>query len=110
MLHDLRDGSPTDGATLTIDLGARDDGSHDHRGVFIPPGVAHGFAALTDMTITYLVDGYYNASDELGVAWDDPAIEADWGVADPVLSARDQKNPGRADLDPQFRPHAALRT
>ena len=33
---------------------------HDHRGVFIPPGVAHGFAALTDMTITYLVDGYYN--------------------------------------------------
>jgi dTDP-4-dehydrorhamnose 3,5-epimerase len=110
VLHDLRTGSPTDGATLTIDLGARDDGTHDHRGVFIPPGVAHGFAALTDMTITYLVDGYYNASDELGVAWDDPAIEADWGVTDPVLSARDQKNPGRSELDPQFRPHAALRT
>ena len=44
VLHDLRDGSPTDGATLVIDLGARADGSHDHRGVFIPPGVAHGFA------------------------------------------------------------------
>ena len=40
--------------------------------MFIPPGVAHGFAALTDMTITYLVDGYYNPADELGVAWDDP--------------------------------------
>ena len=65
-------GSPTDGATLTLDLGARADGTHDHRGVFIPPGVAHGFAALTDMTITYLVDGYYNPDDELGVAWDDP--------------------------------------
>lgn len=110
VLHDLRVGSATDGATLTIDLGTRDDGSHDHRGVFIPPGVAHGFAALTDMTITYLVDGYYNAADELGVAWDDPAIDADWGVAGPVLSARDQKNPGRAELDLQFRPHAALRT
>ena len=48
-------------------------GTHDHRGVFIPPGVAHGFASLTDMTITYLVDGYYNPADELGVAWDDPA-------------------------------------
>jgi dTDP-4-dehydrorhamnose 3,5-epimerase len=110
VLHDLREGSPTDGATLTIDLGRQPDGSHSHRGVFIPPGVAHGFAALTDMTITYLVDGYYNAADELGVAWDDPAVDADWGVAEPVLSARDQKNPARADLDPQFRPHVALRT
>jgi dTDP-4-dehydrorhamnose 3,5-epimerase len=110
VLHDLRVGSPTDGVTQVIDLGARDDGSHDHRGVFIPPGVAHGFAALTDMTITYLVDGYYNATDELGVAWDDPAIDADWGIAEPVLSPRDQKNPARADIDPQFRPHAGLRT
>ncbi len=99
VLHDLRTGSPTDGATLTLDLGRRADGTHDHRGVFIPPGVAHGFAALTDMTITYLVDGYYNPADELGVAWDDPEIEADWGVADPVLSTRDQKNPRRAELD-----------
>ena len=76
------------------------DGSHDHRGVFIPPGVAHGFAALTDMTITYLVDGYYNPADELGVAWDDPAIGADWGVTDPILSDRDQTNPARAELEP----------
>jgi dTDP-4-dehydrorhamnose 3,5-epimerase len=110
VLHDLRSGSSTDGATLTLDLGRRNDDSHDHRGVFIPPGVAHGFAALTDMTITYLVDGYYNADDELGVAWDDPEIGADWGVESPVLSGRDQKNPLRADLPPAFRPHAGLRT
>jgi dTDP-4-dehydrorhamnose 3,5-epimerase len=110
VLHDLRVDSPTDGATLVIDLGARDDGSHDHRGVFIPPGVAHGFGSLTDMTITYLVDGYYNPADELGVAWDDPAIGADWGMTDPVLSKRDQENPARADLDPALRPHFGLRT
>ncbi len=109
VLHDLRAGSPTDGATLAVDLGARDDGTHDHRGVFIPPGVAHGFAALTDMTITYLVDGYYNPADELGVAWDDPAIAADWGVDEPILSDRDRKNPRRVDLDPNFRPYWGLR-
>jgi len=109
VLHDLRDGSPTDGATLTLDLGARADGTHDHRGVFIPPGVAHGFAALSDMTITYLVDGYYNPDDELGVAWDDPEIAADWGVTDPTLSDRDQKNPRRADIAPQWQPHFGLR-
>lgn len=109
VLHDLREGSPTDGATQVIDLGARPDGSHDHRGVFIPPGVAHGFAALTDMTITYLVDGYYNPSDELGLMWNDAAVRADWGVASPILSKRDQANPTRDRIDPQFRPHFGLR-
>jgi len=110
VLHDLRVDSPTDGATLTIDLGARDDGTHDHRGVFIPPGVAHGFAALSDLTITYLVDGYYNPADELGVAWDDPEIGADWGVSEPMLSERDRKNPLRRDLEARLRPHWGLRT
>jgi dTDP-4-dehydrorhamnose 3,5-epimerase len=72
--------------------------------------VAHGFGALTDMTITYLVDGYYNPADELGVAWDDAAIGADWGIEAPILSARDQANPARADLEAAKRPHWGLRT
>lgn len=112
VLHDLRVGSPTDGATWWTDLGASavDGQGHDHRGIYIPPGVAHGFASLTDMTITYLVDGYYNPADELGVAWDDPAIGADWGVDDPVLSKRDQDNPRRDALPADRRPHWALRT
>jgi dTDP-4-dehydrorhamnose 3,5-epimerase len=110
VLHDLRVGSATDGATLVIDLGRRADGTHDHRGVFIPPGVAHGFAALTDLTIAYLVDGYYNPADELGVAWDDPAIGADWGIANPVLSERDRSNPRRSDIAADRQPHCGLRT
>ncbi|MCC5953293.1 MAG: dTDP-4-dehydrorhamnose 3,5-epimerase family protein [Acidimicrobiia bacterium] len=110
VLHDLRDGGPTDGATLCFDLGRQPDGTHSHRGVFIPPGVAHGFASLTDMTITYLVDGYYNPADELGVAWDDPDIAADWGLDDPVLSARDQANPSRAELPEGRRPYWPMRT
>src|SRR5919202_3257130 len=99
VLHDLREGSPTEGATLSLEIG--DD---NQQGVYIPPGVAHGFAALTDLTITYLVDGYYNPDDELGVAWDDPDIGADWGLADPVLSGRDQANPRRAELPRGARP------
>jgi dTDP-4-dehydrorhamnose 3,5-epimerase len=78
--------------------------------VYIPPGLAHGFAALTDMTITYLVDSYYNPADERGVAWNDPAVEADWGIAEPILSERDQANPLRADLEPMWQPHFSLRT
>jgi dTDP-4-dehydrorhamnose 3,5-epimerase len=98
VLHDLRVGSPTEGRTMSFDqTGDRP------QGVYIPPGVAHGFASLTDLTLTYLVDGYYDPSDELGVAWDDPAIEADWGVAEPILSGRDQALPARSAVDlPRF--------
>lgn len=102
VLHDLRTGSPTDGATLVMDLGG--DGPERHRGVYIPPGVAHGFAALSDLTITYLVDRTYDPSDELGVAWDDLTVGADWGVTGPVLSERDRTNPARADLADSLRP------
>jgi dTDP-4-dehydrorhamnose 3,5-epimerase len=105
VLHDLRQGSPTEGETLQLDL----DGAED-RGLFIPPGVAHGFASLTDVLLWYLVDGYYNPDDELGVAWDDPDIGADWGITDPVLSRRDQANPRRKDIDPARRPGATPRT
>jgi len=105
VLHDLREGGPTDGATLSLDLSGE-----NHMGVFIPPGVAHGFAAVTDMVITYLVDGYYNPQDELGLQWNDPAVEADWGVTDPILSERDQANPGRADLPVGRRPYWKMRT
>jgi len=98
VLHDLREGGPTDGASMSVDLSGE-----NHLGVYIPPGVAHGFSALTDMTITYLVDGYYNPADELAVA-------ADWGVTDPVLSARDQANPKRADLPVGRRPYWPMRT
>lgn len=109
VLHDLRAGSPTDEATWTADLGAQPDGSHRHTGIYIPPGVAHGFAALTGCTVIYLVDSYYNPADELGVAWDDPDVDADWGVADPILSERDQTNPRRKELPVDRRPHASLR-
>ncbi len=38
VLHDLRDGSPTDGATQWLDLGRQPDGTHSHHGRLHPPG------------------------------------------------------------------------
>jgi dTDP-4-dehydrorhamnose 3,5-epimerase len=93
VLHDLRVASPTEGRTMAFDQTA-----DVPTGVYIPPGVAHGFASLTDVTLTYLVDGYYDPDDELGVAWDDPEVGADWGVTHPVLSARDQALPLRSGV------------
>jgi dTDP-4-dehydrorhamnose 3,5-epimerase len=99
VLHDLRASSPTDGTTLTLEIG-----EHDHRGVYIPPGVAHGFYALTDMTITYLVDHYYDPVDELGVAWDDPELGVTWPTTAPELSGRDAANPKRSEIRAELRP------
>jgi len=54
-LVDLRPHSPTFGVSQTVDMG---DGLD--RGLFIPIGVAHGFAAHTDVTLIYFVDNYYH--------------------------------------------------
>ena len=98
-LHDLRVSSPTRGASLTVELDPV-----AHRGLYIPPGVAHGFYAITDATITYLVDNYYNPADELGVAWDDPALHIDWPCDAPILSDRDRANPRVADIPAEIVP------
>jgi dTDP-4-dehydrorhamnose 3,5-epimerase len=98
-LADLRRGSPTENASQVVEIG--DD---NLMGVFIPPGVAHGFYALTDATLTYLVDNYYDGDDELGVAWDDPTLSVPWGVDAPILSSRDRNNPRLEEIEEERRP------
>lgn len=61
--------------------------------LYIPPGVAHGFLALTDVDLIYWVTGYYDSTDEFGVAWDDPTLNAPWSMTNPILSDRDLMNP-----------------
>jgi dTDP-4-dehydrorhamnose 3,5-epimerase len=63
--------------------------------VFIPPGVAHGYLALTDLDVIYWVTGEYDPGDEHGVAWNDPTLGIPWQIdTEPVVSERDAKNPG----------------
>ena len=72
--------------------------------VVIPAGVAHGFLALDPLDMVYLVTNEFDGSDELGFAWDDPAVGVPWPVVDatpdgrPILSDRDQSNPTLAEL------------
>ncbi|MEM7118590.1 MAG: dTDP-4-dehydrorhamnose 3,5-epimerase [Chloroflexota bacterium] len=86
---DLRPNSPTYKATQTVEMG-----DENNIGLFIPIGIAHGFLALTDATLTYIVDNYYDGGkDELGVAWNDPSLNLDWQLNhEPVISQRDAEN------------------
>jgi dTDP-4-dehydrorhamnose 3,5-epimerase len=96
VLYDLRDGSATKNEVVE-----RDIEPGQHVGIYVPPGVAHGFSAITDITLSYLVDQYYNPADENGLAWDDPALGIDWGVTgEPIVTQRDSTNPRLADLPP----------
>ena len=93
-LFDVRRSSPTRGQQQVLELDQT-----ALRGVFIPAGVAHGFYAVTDALLFYLVDAYYDGTDEWGVAWDDPDAGLDWGIEGvPTLSPRDQKNPRLRDI------------
>lgn len=98
-LADLRRASPTSGAGQVFEIGEQNP-----LGVFIPPGVAHGFVALTDATLIYIVDQYYDRNDEWGVIWNDPTLALPWGINDPLLSARDQALPRLDQIDPASLP------
>lgn len=63
------------------------------RSLYIPPGVAHGFLALEDLDLIYAVTAEYDASDEYGIAWDDPTLAVPWKRDHPILSERDSSNP-----------------
>jgi dTDP-4-dehydrorhamnose 3,5-epimerase len=93
-LYDFRPASPTKGASLVVEMGRESP-----IGLYIPRGVAHGFVALEESFMTYLVDEYYDGADELGIRWNDPALGIDWGLeAAPILSDRDAKNPLASEI------------
>lgn len=97
---DLRRASPTYGQYEAIELTA-DNLTH----VYIPPGFAHGFCALTDdVEVLYKVSADWSRAHEGGVMWNDPALGIEWpvGADEAVLSDKDRLLPSLAALDSIF--------
>jgi len=93
---DVRVGSPNFGKWTGALLS-----SEDHRQLWIPPGFAHGFCVTSDTALfAYKCTALYTVADEVGMAWNDPAIGIAWPVAEPQLSAKDKVQPRLADIDP----------
>jgi dTDP-4-dehydrorhamnose 3,5-epimerase len=61
--------------------------------LYVPPGVAHGYLALTEVDVVYWLAQYYDSSDEHGIAWNDRALAIPWQSESPVVSDRDAHNP-----------------
>jgi dTDP-4-dehydrorhamnose 3,5-epimerase len=93
---DIRPGSASYGRWVGIELSAA-----NHRQMWIPPGLAHGFLVLSDSAdFLYKTTNYYAPQAEGGLRWDDPALAISWPDAGvpPLLSAKDAAAPGLHDL------------
>lgn len=98
---DLRPGSETFGEHVGVELS-----DANGRQLWVPPGFAHGFAALTPADVLYKCTDVYHPDDEGGLCWNDPALGIEWPVPRPILSERDRMHPLLATLTPEMLPAA----
>jgi len=89
VIVDLRPDSLTFKQWVAVELTA-----DNHRMVYIPEGLTHGFQTLADDTeVFYQMSEFYHPEGVRGVRWNDPAFGIGWPLPDPILSARDRSYP-----------------
>jgi dTDP-4-dehydrorhamnose 3,5-epimerase len=97
---DIRRASPTFGKWASAVLSAE-----NKRQIYIPQGFAHGFLVLSDEAeFLYKCSDFYDPTSEHGIHWQDPQLAIEWGVSDPILSAKDSRYPRLAELSPELLP------
>lgn len=97
-LVDIRPDSPTFGQHQTFTIGP------DNRmALFIPKGLANSICPVGEEAVNYLylVDAYYDGTDNRAIAWDDPDLKIEWPTKDPIISDRDRNNPTLKQLFPE---------
>jgi len=97
VLLDLRKQSPTFGKwhalTLSAELG---------NGVYVPKGVAHGFASVEEGSeLLYIIGGQQSPKSERGVRFDDPKLAIGWpvGKKEAILSEKDKSWPAFSEAE-----------
>lgn len=102
-LRDLRRCSPTEGLTALLELGGA-----KLNALTIPHGVAHGFYFYEPSAHIYAVSRYWDAADELGCHWRDPALGIPWPAKGALISERDAGAPPLRDLMAQLEPYQPI--
>ncbi len=97
---DVRVGSPTFGRWAAFHLS-----ESNGRQLYIPPGFAHGYQTVSDVSIVvYKCSDFYSPDDERALRWNDGELGIRWPVRDAVVSARDAAAPVLRDLLPEWLP------
>ncbi|MCD4731051.1 MAG: dTDP-4-dehydrorhamnose 3,5-epimerase [Bacteroidales bacterium] len=86
---DIRKNSETYGESFSRELSGKNKTM-----IWIPPGFAHGYLSLEDDTVfQYKCTGYYNKDSEGSIRWDDPDLNIDWDIKEPIVSSKDKSAP-----------------
>jgi dTDP-4-dehydrorhamnose 3,5-epimerase len=94
VVADIRVGSPSFAQWYGVELDAESG-----RQLYVPVGFVHGFCVLSERAIIeYKCSDIYVADDQLSVRWNDPDLGIAWPVHDPILSEKDRRAPGLAEL------------
>ena len=90
---DIRRRSPTFQRWFGVELS-----DENRRQLWIPPGYAHGFCAMSDVAdVAYKCTAPYVAEANHAILWNDPDIGIAWPVRDPILSPKDLAAPRLRD-------------
>ena len=95
---DLRKDSPTYGHWESVILTEGNKLMY-----WIPEGFAHGFVCLEDHSVfTYKCTNVYNKTSEGSIRWNDPDLNIDWEIENPILSEKDKVSPMFRDFVSPF--------
>jgi dTDP-4-dehydrorhamnose 3,5-epimerase len=97
---DIRPESPTFGQWVGQILSAA-----NHRQLWVPPGLAHGFLVLSEgAEFLYKTTDYYSPAHERCIAWNDPTLAINWPkmIAPPALSIKDAAAASFLSIRPQL--------
>lgn len=95
VIIDLRTNSPTYGNQEYFDLT-----SDNQITVYVPAGCAHGFQALTDPAdVSYRIDRAHDPSEDVAIAYNDPALAIPWPLPVSLVSERDASAPALRDAE-----------
>jgi len=89
VLVDVRRDSPTFGQWQAFELTGE-----NHRTLYVPGGIAHGFQCLADncQVFSQMSESYFPELAR-GIRWNDPQVGIKWPLAESILSERDMKLP-----------------
>jgi dTDP-4-dehydrorhamnose 3,5-epimerase len=95
---DIRFNSPTFGKYFSLVLDSR-----KKLQLWIPPGFAHGFSVLSDEAIfSYKCTNYYSKAHERAILFNDPELNIDWKISDPLVSKKDLTASLFKDIEKDF--------
>jgi len=98
VIIDIRKSSATYGQHLSVDLSAENRAS-----LWVPPNFLHGYVTrAAECEVVYKVTNYYAPDSEGSVMWNDPALNIEWNIEQPIISERDQSGQSFADFESPF--------